>query len=48
MMVGICYRPPSQGEEADKVFFKQLEVDELLMLIYMGDLNLLMSPGSAM
>ena len=48
VMVGICYRPPDQGEEVDKAFFKQLEeADELLMLVHMRDLNLLTSAGSA-
>lgn len=49
MLVGICYRPLGQGEKVDKDFFKQLEeVNELLLLVHMGDLNLLMCAGSAM
>ena len=24
IMVGVCYRPPNQDEEADKIFYKQL------------------------
>lgn len=47
VMVGICYRPPNQ-EDVDKAFFKQRkEVSELLMVVHMGDLNLLTSAGSA-
>ena len=40
-MVGICYRPPNQDEEADKIFYKQLgEVSQLLALVLVGDFNL--------
>ncbi|GAB0186634.1 hypothetical protein GRJ2_001128700 [Grus japonensis] len=40
-MVGVCYRPPNQDEEADKIFYKQLgEVSKLLALALMGDFNL--------
>ncbi|KAK4819370.1 hypothetical protein QYF61_001649 [Mycteria americana] len=41
IVVGVCYRPPNQGEEADEIFYKQLgEVLHLLALILMGDFNL--------
>ncbi|GAB0177331.1 mitochondrial enolase superfamily member 1 [Grus japonensis] len=41
IMVGCCYRPPSQDEEADEIFYKQLgEVSRLLALFLMGDFNL--------
>ncbi|GAB0209132.1 hypothetical protein GRJ2_003378900 [Grus japonensis] len=41
IMVGICYRPPNQDEEADKIFYKQLgEVSQSLALVLMGDFNL--------
>ena len=40
-MVGICYRPPTQDEEADEIFYKQLgEVSQSLALVLMGDFNL--------
>ena len=40
-MVGVCYRPPNQDEEADKIFYEQLgEVSRLLALVLMGDFNL--------
>lgn len=25
VIVGVCYKPPSQAEEADTMFYKQLE-----------------------
>ncbi|KAK4830652.1 hypothetical protein QYF61_012495 [Mycteria americana] len=41
VMVGVCYRPPNQNEEADKIFCKQLgEVSQPLALLLMGDFNL--------
>lgn len=49
VMVGICYRPLGRGEEVDKAFCKQLEeVNELLLLVHVGELNPLMCVGSAM
>ncbi|GAB0175367.1 hypothetical protein GRJ2_000001900 [Grus japonensis] len=41
IMEGVCYRPPNQDEEADKIFYKQLgEVSRLLALVLVGDFNL--------
>ncbi|GAB0183530.1 hypothetical protein GRJ2_000818300 [Grus japonensis] len=41
IMVGVCYRPPNQDEEADKIFYKQLgEFSPLLALAVMGNFNL--------
>lgn len=41
ILVGVCYKPASQVEEADKIFHKQLGEDsQLLALALMGDLNL--------
>ncbi|KAK4824398.1 hypothetical protein QYF61_014058 [Mycteria americana] len=41
IVVGICYRPPSQDEEADEIFHKQLgEVSRSLALVLVGDFNL--------
>ncbi|KAK4810498.1 LOW QUALITY PROTEIN: hypothetical protein QYF61_004278 [Mycteria americana] len=41
IMVGVCYRPPNQDEEADETFYKQLgEVSQLLALVLMGDFKL--------
>ena len=41
VMVGVYYRPPSQDEEADEIFYKQLgEVSQSLPLVLMGDFNL--------
>ncbi|GAB0209963.1 hypothetical protein GRJ2_003462500 [Grus japonensis] len=41
IMVGVCYRPPSQDEEADEAFYKRLaEVSQSLALVLMGDFNL--------
>ncbi|GAB0184113.1 hypothetical protein GRJ2_000876600 [Grus japonensis] len=41
IMVGVCYRPPNQGEEADEIFYKQLgEVSQSLALVLVGDFNL--------
>ncbi|GAB0176377.1 hypothetical protein GRJ2_000102900 [Grus japonensis] len=40
VMVGVCYRPPNQDEEADEIVYKQLgEVSQLLALALMGDFN---------
>ncbi|GAB0182690.1 mitochondrial enolase superfamily member 1 [Grus japonensis] len=40
-MVGVCYRPPNQGEEVDEVFYKQLaEVSQSLALVIVRDFNL--------
>jgi len=34
IMVGVCYKPPNQDEEADKIFYKQLgEVSQSLALV---------------
>ncbi|KAK4827898.1 LOW QUALITY PROTEIN: hypothetical protein QYF61_022321 [Mycteria americana] len=42
IMVGVCYRPPNQDEEADEIFYKQLgEVSQSLALVLVGDFNLL-------
>ena len=41
IMVGVCYRPPNQDEEADEIFCKQLgEVSQSLALVLVGDFNL--------
>ncbi|XP_009985073.1 PREDICTED: cadherin-18-like, partial [Tauraco erythrolophus] len=41
IMVGVCYRPPNQDEEADEIFYKHLrEVLESLALVLMVDFNL--------
>ncbi|GAB0179537.1 T-cell activation Rho GTPase-activating protein-like [Grus japonensis] len=40
IMVGVCYRPPNQDEEVDKIFYKQLEVSRSLALVLVGDFNL--------
>ena len=41
IMVGVCYRPPNQDEEADEIFYKQLgEVSQSLALVLVGDFNL--------
>ena len=40
LVVGVCYRPPDQGEPADKAFLLQLqEASHSQALIPMGDLN---------
>jgi len=42
ILLGVCYRPPNQDEEADEVFCKRLaEVSQLLPLVLVGDFNLL-------
>ena len=41
IMVGVCYRPPNQDEEADEIFSKQLgEVSQVLALVLVGEFNL--------
>jgi len=41
ILLGICYRPPSQDEEADEVFCKRLaEVSQSLALVLVGVFNL--------
>lgn len=41
VLVGICYKPPNQAEEADEILHKQLgEVSKLLALVPMGDFNI--------
>ena len=41
IMVGVCYRPPNQDEEADEIFCQQLgEVSRLLALVLVGDFSL--------
>ncbi|KAK4820612.1 LOW QUALITY PROTEIN: hypothetical protein QYF61_001918 [Mycteria americana] len=41
IVVGVCYRPPNQDEEADEVFYKQLgEASRSLALVLVGDFNL--------
>ncbi|PKU42582.1 adaptin ear-binding coat-associated protein 1 [Limosa lapponica baueri] len=40
-VLGVCYRPRNQDEEADEVFCKQLaEVSQLPALVLVGDFNL--------
>ncbi|KAK4822905.1 hypothetical protein QYF61_023268 [Mycteria americana] len=41
IVVGVCYRPPNQDEEADELFYKQLgEASRSLALVLVGDFNL--------
>ncbi|KAK4806437.1 hypothetical protein QYF61_013930 [Mycteria americana] len=41
IVVGVCYRPPSQDEETDELFYKQLgEASRSLALVLVGDFNL--------
>jgi len=41
ILLGVCYRPLNQNEEADEVFCKRLaEVSQSLALVLMGDFNL--------
>ncbi|KAK4828567.1 hypothetical protein QYF61_027657 [Mycteria americana] len=41
ILLGVCYRPPNQDEEADEAFDKQLaRVSQSLALVLMGDFNL--------
>ncbi|KAG6928006.1 hypothetical protein G0U57_008907, partial [Chelydra serpentina] len=40
VVVGVCYRPPDQGDEVDEAFFRQLtEVTRSQALVLMGDFN---------
>jgi len=42
ILLGVCYRPPNQDEEADEVFYKRLaEVSQSLALVLIGDFHLL-------
>ena len=46
-VVGVCYRPPNQDEEADEIFYKQLrEVSQSLALVLMGTSTYQMSAGN--
>jgi len=41
ILLGVCYRPPNQDEEADEVFYQRLaEVSQLVALVVVGDANL--------
>ncbi|GAB0210334.1 hypothetical protein GRJ2_003499200 [Grus japonensis] len=41
ILLGVCYRPPNQDEEADEAFYKQLaEVSQSPALVLVGDFNL--------
>ncbi|KAK4818426.1 hypothetical protein QYF61_012960, partial [Mycteria americana] len=41
ILLGVCYRPPNQDEDADEAFYKQLAgVSQSLVLVLMGDFNL--------
>ncbi|KAK4816346.1 hypothetical protein QYF61_015660 [Mycteria americana] len=41
ILLGVCYRPPNQDEEAGEAFYKQLAgVSQSLALVLMGDFNL--------
>ena len=40
IIVGVCYRPPTQDEEVDKMLYEQLgEVSRSLPLVLVGDFN---------
>ncbi|PKU43055.1 rna-directed dna polymerase from mobile element jockey- hypothetical protein [Limosa lapponica baueri] len=40
-VLGVCYRPPNQDEEADEVFYKRLaEVSQSPAFVLIGDFNL--------
>ena len=40
VIVGVCYRPPTQDEEVDERLYKQLgEVSRSLPLVLVGDFN---------
>ena len=40
VIVGVCYRPPTQDEEVDERLYKQLdEVSRSLLLVLVGDFN---------
>lgn len=38
-MVGVCYRPPDQGEPVDEALLQLQEVSCLRALVLMGDFN---------
>ncbi|KAK4813674.1 LOW QUALITY PROTEIN: hypothetical protein QYF61_017641 [Mycteria americana] len=41
IVVGVCYRPPNQDDEAEKIFYKQLgEASRSLALVLVGDFTL--------
>jgi len=40
ILLGVCYRPPNQEEEADEVFYELTEVSQSLALLLVGDFNL--------
>ncbi|GAB0207083.1 hypothetical protein GRJ2_003173900 [Grus japonensis] len=41
ILLGVCYRPPNQDEEADEAFYKGLAVaSQSLALVLVGDFNL--------
>jgi len=41
ILLGVCYRPPNQDEEADEVLYKRrAQVSQSLALVLMGDFNL--------
>jgi len=41
ILLGVCYRPPNQDEEADEVFCKRLaEISQLIALVSVGDFDL--------
>ncbi|PKU42080.1 rna-directed dna polymerase from mobile element jockey-like [Limosa lapponica baueri] len=41
LVLGVCYRPPNQDEQADELFFKRLgEVSQSTALVLVGDFNL--------
>ncbi|PKU42862.1 hypothetical protein llap_6836 [Limosa lapponica baueri] len=41
-VLGVCYRPPNQDEEADEVFYKRLaKVSQSPALVLVGDFNLM-------
>ena len=40
LVVGVCYRPPNQGEPVDKAFLLQLREEVLLQaFVLMGDFD---------
>lgn len=41
VLLGFCYRPPSQDEEIDEIFYEQLsEVSKSTALVLVADFNL--------
>jgi len=47
ILLGFCYRPSSQHEEADEVFYKRpAEVSQSLALVLVGDFNYWTSAGN--